>query len=309
MNQEFMNNEENLFFDETATNLNKIINSADVFRCKCESCGNNFIMKSRVQECIICGSNRLTELEYNDNFNSVLVLPFEKDLDFVKKDYKVGTLKNPIIPFAFRKKEVLTSIKRVYLRSKCLGLKVSGEASFLAVDKNSINKKDSQEHKYKVVMNSNFDYDNVLVNGITNVNKKLINEIDDYNLSGLVNFDWNNFENEIAIIDNEVVDKTDKVKDDVLKCSVNVIKDSIKHDSKKLEQNNLDVVINSEKDVLLPIYIARIDYKGKRYFYLVNGSTGKVAADFVIGKLELVLFSIFFFLVVFLIAFLIAYFL
>lgn len=305
MNQNILNDEENLFVDESSNNINRIVSQAGIFKFKCEDCGNKIITQTRLTNCIICNSNHLCEEEYTGELDSLLVLPFSKTVEDAKKTYKKKVMFNPVIPFLFKKKNVINTIKKVYVKNTSFDLKISGETTFLAVDNHNVN---NNQKKYKVVLNSNFDYNDVLVNNISKVNDDLFERVGNYNFNNLVNYESSFLNNGVYVLERDI-ELEEKARNNALKCSLNVIKDNVKHDKKKLDKNDMGIIINSKKEVLVPIYLLKINYENKDYFYLMNGVTGEDVIETTIGKLEVVLFSLVVFLIIFVIAFLIAYFL
>lgn len=302
MNQD-LNLNDDIFYDEKRENLNKIVTGTNTFKFKCSGCGNKFVTQTKINHCTICNSNNISEEEYDGSLDSLLVIPFVKTKEEAIKNYKKKTRWNPLVPFAFKNRNVFQAIKKVYVKNLCANLKINGETTFIGTDK------DGSNRKYKVILNSNFDYENILGNSILKINANLIDEISDYNFNNLTNFDKSYLTDEVLIIDNEISFEAEKIKNSALKCSLNIIKDNVKHHLKKLDKNNLLVDVNLKKEVLVPMYILNIKYGEKNYYYLMNGVTGKDTIDFPIGKLELILFCCLFFLIVFGIAFLIAYFL
>lgn len=299
MAQEIKNDDEIFFGNES--------NLTGLVKYKCEDCRNRFVTKNKINNCIICNSSRFSEEENIENLDSLQVLPFTKSMEEAIKNYTKKITFNPFIPWTFKKKNIRNSIKKVYIKNTIVSLKISGETIFLGMDKNNINKNESNKRKYKVVLKSNFDYEDVLVNNISKVEDRMFDEINNYNLSSLTDYNSSFLDSDIYILDNEY--NEEKIKNRAMKCSLNVIKDTVKHDMKKLDKSTLAAEVNSKKDVLIPMYILNVKYKEKDYFYLMNGVNGNCTIDFPIGKLELILFSIVIFLIIFLMAFLVAYFL
>lgn len=296
------------FFQKEFDNINKYENRNGILKYKCHECGNKIVTKNSLSNCVICNSSGLSIEEYREGLEEDFVLPFSKTIVEARNIYKKKVLFNPMIPIIFKKKETINCIKKIYVKSTILNLNVNGETVFLAIDKGDVKKEQNSQRKYRVVLDSNLDYDDVIVTSISNMNEGFFNDVGDYKFEGLVKYDISYLNDESYILDNDR-DGVEKIKNNIIKCSLNVVHDALRHDLGKLEKNNLVVSVKSKKEILLPMYVLNIKYRNKDYCYMMNGVSGQDISDFPIGKLELTLFSLGLFLIIFGIALLIAYFL
>ena len=119
----------------------------------------------------------------------------------------------------------------------------------------------------------------------------------------------NNYLNDCILLEGNLKEEDfyNKISKSIVKTSLKMINDNISYDNKKLVENNLDVTCGEYKNILIPIYLISVNYKGNNYFYLMNGFSGKSIINLTYGKSELFIFSFILFSIIFLIGFCIAY--
>lgn len=290
-------------FDGVLGNTNVNIEMGEY---RCSACSNTFVGNSKLDKCLFCGSENLINVQYGGKCNDFSIIPFVKNREDAVSDYKNKVMFNPLIPLIFKSKKTVASMKKVYVVGSLCSVHVFGTTSFLAED--HVPKKGID--KYEVLDSVNFDYKDVLCCDNSKLDENLFFEISDYNYGNLRAFDSNYFSDSIIVLgdllEQEIVTK---VSNNVMRTSLGVVKNNIKHNMKKLSKNNLNLDNFQSKKVLVPIYALNVKYGNSSYLYLMNGETGSSTFKVTFGKLELVIFSLIVFALVFLIAFLVAYFL
>jgi hypothetical protein len=245
----------------------------------------------------------------SNNYTNKLLIPFNKSLDDAYKDYKKKVIINPLIPLIFKKKSTVKSIKKCYLATYLSNVNISGDVSYLALDVNkSIDKKNTYEkQKYNVSTTSNFDYINLLEGAYSKIDNEILSYISDFDFNKVINS--NSDFNDITFLpeDTEINGISSKLQNNIMNHSIGIIRDSIQHDKKKLNQNNLVVNCNSNNKLYVPVYFVNIQYNNKDYIYLMNGDTGKSYINLPISKISIGIFSLIIFLIIFGIVYLIAY--
>ncbi len=123
-------------------------------------------------------------------------------------------------------------------------------------------------------------YENELFFSSSKINGKLFDAINDFSLRDLVDYSPRYLESFPA----EITDKDGK---EAIKAAENSINNDLvgKAIRRIRGEKSKELKILSEKDaltfrhVLLPVWVASFSYKGKKYQYLINGRTGKVAGE------------------------------
>lgn len=290
------------------------ISNLSFFRYKCNNCQCDLISKKDINKCPICDSNVMENSDNKIDFlESLEIIPFSKNIDDAYKDYKKKVVYNPFSPFIFKRKSTFNNMKKVYLLCNLYNLKLTGSVKYAALDKCEIikdKKKSYEKKRYEISINSNFDYNNVWGNYFNKIDDLLFDNVCSSKCDNLSRVNSNNFEDIVAIIgDLSEEEVLNKVRDRCLETSLDIIRNDIKHEIKKLIDNKLVTYLNSKRFILVPVYFLNVKHKGKDYIYLMNGENGESSSQIPLGKFEIIVFSIFIFLVIFLIAFLVAYFL
>lgn len=295
---------------EERTSVDSIIRTIYLCsECHATFCTTN---STSVSNCVLCGSSNITnqdEVEEKKPF----VIPFTKGIQDAQLDYRRKIRFNPLIPISFRKKKTVQSIQKVYLPAFLANVNVKGSTRFLGGEKEKI-MKDKQKcietKKYDVLQNINVDYKNVLLNTFSGIDDKLFNNICECNYNNLKEFNIDLFKDSFYVVGDIAINEiAEKGRQRILKYSVNVARESVVHTLKKLEHDDLVASFSNTKEILVPVYILNISYKGKKYMYLMNGENGLSSFQIPFGILEMVLFGTFCFAILFFISFLIAYFL
>lgn len=269
----------------------------------CNDCNVEFYKldsTDKIDECIICGSTNIDSCNYSD-INILPTIPFCKDINFAVKEYKKKVMFNPLIPFIFKKKMIINSMKKIYIPATLVNANISGNVSYIAFD----NKK-KKNNKYNVTMSVNIDYDNLVVSKYSVVDK-MFNNISEYDYSKIDNNCIDNFCYICGDLnDNDIINIVNKK---IMRKSLNIVKNNINHQFKKIDTNNLDINIKSNDNILVPIYLLTIKYNDKDYLYMVNGQSGESTVSLTFGKKNIIISCLILFGLIFLLSFLIAYFL
>lgn len=238
------------------------------------------------------------DITINNNSNN-MVIPFNITIDQAIKKYKKYLL-NPLIPHAFRKKDVITTMKKIYVPAKYIDVNMQGKVNYVATD-------NGKEDKYGVSSIVNFDYKNLLVILSSPFNDTKYKKVLSYNSELITNFVDDNSGVEIINGDINIDEEIDNIKKDITNKSLKLIKSNIKHDSSKLNSNLTHTVITKNVDVLIPVYYLEIDFNNKKYHFIMNGNTGDNKTELTTSIVRIILISILLFIVIFLLAILVVY--
>lgn len=287
------------------------INSSTKYCCK--DCNTIFTYQSKPDMCVYCNGLNVETIDDNSNSSFPYILSFEKTINDAVSDYKKKIFFNPLIPLIFKKKSTIKCISKIYLPVSLSDINIRGNVKFLAGDKSNIvkdNEKLVETKKYEVSNTVNFDYSEISSCCYSKISAKTFNSVCKYDFSSMKEFD-NNLVSDAYVIKGDLspVDVLNNAKKRVTNYSLNIVKGSIKHELKKLMQNDTYVDSSNYKEVLVPIYLMTMKYKNKEYSYIMNGQNGNSSTDITFGVTETIILSVFLFLIIFLLSFLIAYFL
>lgn len=265
----------------------------------CNYCSSKIVTYKNIDKCPYCGKEIVdSNFEFN---NYSKIIPFTKSLEDAKKTYKKCVLFNPLIPLIFKNQNTVNSINKVYLPISLNKVNINGKVEFLGK-----NRKDNVIHNLSYT--SNFDYNNVFINTYSNIDDNYINNIYDYDFSLLKDID-SNYLNDIIFIDNISIDDIDKkLNKKTMNYSLITIRDNINYDLKKLEKNDMVFTNRASFKVFVPVYLLNVEYKGKKYLFLMNGVSGKYNISLTMSIVSTVIFSIIVFSLIVLLSYLFCYF-
>lgn len=284
--------------EDTVTTTSSNVNSYTCNDCKCV-----FSSNLAANKCIMCNSTNLSNNEVN--LSTAKFIPFFRTMDNAITEYKYK-VKNIMISRAFKGKKVINNIKKVYLPAYLLDANVKGQVRFFGADK--IGKDETR--KYELVYDSNFDFNNVLVNGYSKIDDDLFNGICTYQYDKAVPFTEDLLNDTYSIsYDLVPLEVSNKVNNRVMRHCLNEIRSNIPHSLKKLHKNDMDVQIKDNNKIYVPVYLVNVKHNNKDHIFLMNGQTGNSYMKVELSGIAIAIFSIVLFVVVFGCAFLFAYFL
>lgn len=292
-----------------SSGLSSSINPESLHVYRCGDCKSQFSTNGAmsVNHCIICNS---LNIQSNDqNYDSISgIIPFSIPISEAIADYKSKVMANPLVPGIFKKKDVINSMCKLYLPGYLFDVSVSGDVEFLAADKNETvvnGSKGIETRKYGCSYTTNIDYENVFMNSSNVINDTAINGINEFNFASLVPYNSGVVGDAYLLLSDLMKDEAEtKMKNNVIKHSINVVRKSIVHELKKTQSNSLMTRFRTSKNIFVPVYFLSVPFQGKNHYYIMNGSNGKSTINIPLNKSSMFILGFIIFAVVFAIAFL-----
>lgn len=271
---------------------------------KCDACGAETVVEKyqTALYCGYCGSSHVLESKQSSGIKPEGIIPFKVD-EYKAKEGFNNWIKNRW--FAPNK------LKQLYESEKLISVYVP----YWTYDTNTYNSYTAQggEHYYVTVkrdgkdvremrtrwhfVSGSFDmfFDDVLVNASKNYNDSLMIEAEPYNTREVEPY-------KPQYISGHTAERYSK---GVIEC-FDIAKEKIYPDlesqvrSKVLQRYDEvnSIRINTEysdvkyKHILLPLWTAQYDFKGKKYRYMINGQTGEVSGEAPISPFKVALLII-----------------
>ena len=267
----------------------------------CNDCKCTFSVKGmETNTCINCNSINIVESDKAD-YKGYSVLPFNYSMDDAKKKYKSKIRFNFLLPLTYRKRNTISNIKKIYVPCFLYDVNVSGNISFYGVDRIK-NIKSLPDQKFEILHSVDVNYDNLLVSGVECFTDELISSINGFKFDEIKDLNEEDIDNTyFFVMDKEEKDIKEAINKRVNNNVLNIVKNNIEHDLKKLNTNDSKIKIANRRFLLVPIYYLNIKYKDNNYLYCMNGNTGNDTIDFVSSRLSMIIFYIVVFLIVFII--------
>lgn len=303
MNDEEENNTEEVLEIEEDNN-NESDNTFTL--CHCENCNFSFI-GDNIDKCFICDSE-LTKSNTTISYSKYI--DFKLDLGDAIHNYKRKLNLRLLCPINFRSKKAIKKIKGIFIPMSIFDTSLDGDVVFNASDVNVLDasKKDKKMQYYKVVCNGHFDYNDVLINMSNKYGNNLLEKIDNYDYNELKEINELNLGEKIIYKeDSDEYGIFDRLKNRCINNSVKLMSELVNHTKKKVVDNKLDFKYDRKGIILVPIYVLMNKYKGKEYYYIMNGQNGNTYIKTPIGIIETIVFSILLFIILFAIMMLVAF--
>lgn len=290
--------------DESSIEFNNL------FSYTCKDCDNTFSSTNKKENnCIYCGSKNISFIK-NYDFSNYFIIPFNVKLEEVKKIYKKKVKFNPLIPIRFKKRTTIDSISKVYFPTYLINANYMGKVTYLAGDKNKVvkNKEKLIEFKkYNVLSDINFDYDNILMNAYSKIGEKEFSKVFSFDYNKIQKIDEEYLKKSFIMTpDISEKDISDTIRERVINNSLSIVRKGIKHELKKLENNDTKIKLEDVKQLLVPVYFINLRYRDNNYHFLINGTNKNIYYSFPIGIIETIIFIILMFGIIFGISYFIA---
>jgi len=242
---------------------------------KCPNCNSIYAGTNICPFCEIEGEEHKKDPEAR---TADLMIPFKIDREEAIKIFKKENKLRLLTPFGYKKK-VKKNIVGMYMPYYLFDANVSGAVLYKARD---IKKTEDDKYTYKerknymVKLSGTFDFDKVLLDVCDKFPDKLNDYIFPYNLEEVVVYDENIIDGyTIVRVNIEDEEMANRIKNKVISASIAELNKSVRHDKMMVDNNILGVNIKTFKYVMLPIWLSMSEYKGKKYVFCMNGSSGK----------------------------------
>ena len=256
----------------------------------CSNCETNFIAETNLKNCVFCNNDLQDNLNKN-NIKYNYIIPFKKSKsDFISLVKKYLS-KKVFISNKFNLSKNIDNILGIYVPVWFFDFETNGEVNF---ECKKITKFKSRKNKY-IKTDSHL----ITIGGSMNFNDvevctSKINTHDIFN-----SFDFSESKKfDISYLNNYIVEDKDlKIKDiinlgelKVKEFFIEKLKKEIKnYDFCNIQDSSINLNNTKKNCVLVPLWVSRINYKGKIYNILGNGQTGKIFEKIPISRKKLFL--------------------
>ena len=271
----------------------------------CESCGGEIIVDETTTStcCPYCGNNVLVSKQMSGDLKPNLVIPFKNDKETILERLKGFFKKKPLLPSSFSKDNTIQEIKPLYVPFWLFDADVEGKVRF----KGEIYRRwsdayyDYKETKYyAIVRGGNIGFDRVPVDGSLKMQDELMESIEPYDCSELVEFNAGYLAGYAA--DRYDVDKDVTFNRATERCrqgTISALRNDIHgYSNVTYSDSNLQLSNTNAAYALYPVWILNTKWKDKLFRFAINGQTGKVAGDLPVSKVKAFLFWMLFFILI-----------
>jgi DNA-directed RNA polymerase subunit RPC12/RpoP len=259
--------------------------SREMSTVKCNSCGATITSEKLAGSCAFCGSNYVREIPPNpDIIRPETLVSFKIGSEQAVGQFRDWIGKGFFRPSSLKKLKHLDVLKGMYTPFWTYDCKthsdwwaMSGYYYYVTV---GVGKNMRRERRIRwVPSNGSRDgfYDDVMVLASKGLDQKLVDKISPFHLQNLVQYKpefLSGFlaeEYAVGLIDGWMIAKNRIEAQERDKCAKDVPGDT--HSNLNVNTTTME---NKYKHILLPVWIAAYQYKGKKFNLLINGQTGEV---------------------------------
>ncbi|MBO4468419.1 MAG: hypothetical protein J5766_03870 [Clostridia bacterium] len=241
--------------------------------------------------CPYCDNELILSDQLSGSIKPNAIVPFA-----ISKDAAMEAVKNHfkgkrLLPNDFAESHKLSKITGVYVPFWLFDSGIDGFANINATNTRFYS--DSQYNytetqHYLVTVDGEMAFSKIPVDGSEKMDNDLMDALEPFNYSGLVDFDP-------AYLSGFLADRFDEDPDESLPRASDRMKNSAEQvflgcasefNTARIKNSAISLVDPSVKYVLLPVYLLNLSYKEKNYRFAVNGQTGKVVGELPISKVK-----------------------
>lgn len=283
--------------DNEYTRSNDGTVGSDLVKYTCSHCGAEIITdrSTAATICVFCGNAVIMGEQIIKDFAPDYVIPFKVQKNKVVDAFKQFS-KKPLTPGDFDCDKIIDKMQGVYIpfwlySGKCDGV-IFGEG---------INERTWTSGKYRYTESKYYEimrdgtvaFDKVPVDASSKTDNDAMDSIEPYDFSEMVRFTP-------AYLSGFLAERYDE---DSAKCFPraqerieNTTKDELRktcsYTRVNIQQYNKTTKIENTKYAMLPTWLLYTTYKEKKYFFAMNGQTGKFIGNLPISKAKLAAFSL-----------------
>ena len=257
----------------------------------CDSCGGEIIadVNTGATSCPYCGNPVIVPQKFSGILKPDLVVPFKIDEKQAKEAYKKHLKGKPLLPKFFKDENRINELKGIYVPFWLYDAEVDMAARYRTTRSRTWSDSDynyTETSYYSVYREGEIGFDNVPVDGSTNIDDVLMESIEPFDIDEAVDF-------KTAYLAGYLADKYDISAEESKEQANQRMRTSAEmalastirgYDSIALESMNMGLNNHTIKYCLLPVYILNTTYKGQKYTFAMNGQTGKLVGDLPVDK-------------------------
>ncbi|MFP4698202.1 MAG: hypothetical protein ACLFMO_05790 [Eubacteriales bacterium] len=266
---------------------------------QCKTCGGETIVDSNENtvNCAFCGAEHLVEVDDNLGMKPESLIPFKFDDSEAKNKFKQWINKRWLSPGDLKDSYNSNKLTGVYMPFWTFDSLTQTHYSVRIGDRHYRTTADGKRESYykyrsKSGRHQKF-FDDVLVSGSKDENRKLLRKIEPFYTKELVAYQPSylaGFQAERYVVGPK--DAFEEAKGKMKKEIEKEIKSRLGGDTYENFRTSIDYEDISFKHILLPLYISSYKYKDKTYNFLINGQTGEVQGQAPLSPLKIAIIAV-----------------
>lgn len=257
----------------------------------CEACGGEIIGDETLAAtaCPFCDNPVVMKCQFRGELKPDYVIPFKLDKKAAVEALKKHYLGKKLLPKAFKSNNHIDEVKGVYVPVWLFDAKADAAIRYKATKVRTWSDDDYDYTKtsyFSVFRGGDLSFQRVPVDGSTKMDDKLMESIEPYNFDDAVDF-------QTAYLSGYLADKYDVSSEDSIKRADERIKASTEiaiastvkgYDTIFPEATMINLQDSSAKYALYPVWLLNTSWNGEKYYFAMNGQTGKLVGDLPLDK-------------------------
>lgn len=265
----------------------------------CTSCGAEIIADDNTAAtfCYYCHSPVALKGRLSGKYCPQKVIPFKISKEKAIDGFKEWCGKKLFLPSDFKSQATLEKITGMYAPYWLADCHVSASVIAEAKKVHTVTAGGymvtTTEH-FDVSRAAEMDYMGVPADGSKKLDDALMNSIEPYNYADLTDFSMSYLQGFCADkYDAEKADVLPMIKQRISNGAISALKDDIRgYDAVITKHESVRILKTDWHYMMLPVWFLSYDYRGEKYFYAMNGQTGKCSGHMPISKAKLAIASV-----------------
>lgn len=257
----------------------------------CNSCGGQIVGDENLGSvnCPYCDNPVVMKGQFNGELKPDYIIPFKLDKRAALEGYNKHITGKKLLPKIFKDKNHIDEIKGVYVPFWLFDAEVDANIRYHATtvrrweDSNNIY---TETKHFSVLRSGRVAFDNVPEDGSSKMPDDMMESIEPFDFSQATSF-------MPAYLAGYMADKYDVSAEESIDRANNRIKRSteatfaataIGYTTLIPESSNVSFSNSKAKYALYPVWLLNTTYEGQRYYFAMNGQTGKFVGDLPVDK-------------------------
>ncbi|MBQ6654851.1 MAG: hypothetical protein IJM79_04935 [Erysipelotrichaceae bacterium] len=252
----------------------------------CKSCGGDIITDetTAASSCPYCGNPVVMVDQFRGSLRPDKVIPFKFSKQQAIQKYREHVSDKPLAPAAFKAEKHMQEIKGVYVPFWLYDADVHAKARYVATRTRSWSDHDydyTETRYYNVFRDGDISFDDVPANGSSKMNTAMMESIEPFDMRQAVDFNMNYLAGYFADKFDITADESGKKANQRIRnTTANSIESTVSgYTSVREAGMHMRLLSEHAKYCLLPVWLLVTTYNGKKYYFAMNGQTGKMIGD------------------------------
>lgn len=270
---------------------------SNLVKYTCSHCGAEIITdrSTAATICVYCGNAVIMGEQIINDFAPDYVIPFAVEKGRVMDAFKDFS-KKPLTPNDFNCDKIVDKIQGVYIPFWLYSGRCRGSINAEGINTRTWRSGDykyTERKYYSVFRDGTLSFDKVPVDASAKTDNDAMDSIEPYDYSAMVKFNPGYLSGFLAErYDEDSKQCFSRASERIENTTRDELKKSCIYDSLNVKHYDKKLTIEKTQYALLPTWLLYTTYKDKKYFFAMNGQTGKFIGNLPIDKVKLAVYSL-----------------